>query len=70
MVDAWAVGVIAYQLVYSRLPFSSEFEMETIQSITTVEPKFDDPTSPHDSLITSFLQGLLRKNPQNRMNCF
>lgn len=30
LVDAWAIGVITYQLLYGRLPFYSEFLAELI----------------------------------------
>jgi len=33
VIDMWAVGVIAYELTFKKLPFKSEYVSETIESI-------------------------------------
>ena len=64
------MGVIAYQLSYGRVPFDSEYESGLIRDILTKEPEFESSEDSEDNLLINFIQGLLRKNPERRMNCF
>ena len=40
-VDAWAIGIMAYQLSYRRNPFSSEYESQLVRDILTKQPQFE-----------------------------
>mgnify|MGYP002375202059 CR=1 FL=1 len=40
MVDSWAVGVIAYQLLYGRMPFESDYMGDLIEKIVESEPLY------------------------------
>lgn len=40
-VDAWAIGVTTYELLYKRLPFYSEEEAVIFQQIEKMEPDYD-----------------------------
>lgn len=39
-IDLWAVGVIAYELAFGKLPFNSEYVSETISDICEKEPDY------------------------------
>ena len=66
-VDVWAIGVIAYQLCFGRLPFYSEYASEIIEQILSDEPSYEHPSI--SSLEVDFLKALLRKDPKQRLSC-
>ena len=40
-VDEWAFGVTLFKLITGETPFQSQYHSETIENISTKEPKFD-----------------------------
>ncbi|CAD8047862.1 unnamed protein product [Paramecium primaurelia] len=65
-VDIWAGGVTLYQMVYGKLPFTSQKSMELRQQILEENPPFIQPLGFSNSII-KLLQGLLQKVPEKRM---
>ena len=63
-VDWWAFGVIAYQLLCGRLPFTSGNRERLFDLIVTSPPRLP-PTL--DNEARNFLTGLLEKNPAHRL---
>ncbi|CAK88262.1 unnamed protein product (macronuclear) [Paramecium tetraurelia] len=65
-VDIWAGGVTLYQMVYGKLPFTSQKSMELRQQILEDNPPFSQPQGFSNSII-KLLQGLLQKSPEKRL---
>lgn len=63
-VDWWAFGVLLYQMLLCQSPFSGDDEDEVFNAILT-----DEPLYPIDMAgdIVQIFQGLLTKDPQNRL---
>ena len=66
-VDVWAIGVIAYQLIFGHLPFYSEYVSETIDQILSEEPNYSAPNI--TALDIDFMKALLKKDPTVRLSC-
>ncbi|ABO99991.1 predicted protein, partial [Ostreococcus lucimarinus CCE9901] len=64
-VDLWSVGVILYELFVGQPPFYTTSIYTLIQKIVKEDVKWPDTMSPS---FKSFLQGLLNKKPQQRLN--
>ncbi|MEW5301362.1 MAG: hypothetical protein WDW36_004225 [Sanguina aurantia] len=62
-VDAWAMGVLAYELVVGRPPFGMSCRESTMAAITSSYPTFPDWMSP---AVRSFIQSALAKDPRQR----
>lgn len=63
-VDVWALGVLAFELLTGRPPFSADSDVDTIRSIGR-----DDVFFPHyfkSDRIESFVRATLQKNPADR----
>ena len=63
-VDVWALGVLAFELLTGRPPFSADTDVETIRNIG-----HDDVFFPHyfrNEKIESFVRAALQKNPADR----
>jgi serine/threonine protein kinase len=75
MVDIWAVGVLTYELLTGKSPFSpsnpslklKDVERGTQQNIISV--KFDFPKE-FPPLAKDLVSKILRKNPKTRLNLF
>ncbi len=65
-VDMWALGIILYQLISSRLPFDSQNNLEFQRFIREKEPSpLPETVSP---FIKQIISRLLEKNPENRID--
>lgn len=64
-VDIWAIGVVAYELLHGKLPFSHENVAETIREICQTD--IDSLISPDiTGFSRDFLKRCLSKNPKTR----
>ena len=65
--DVWAFGVTLFVIIYGKLPFTGWNQFSLIRSIINDPPAFpaDRPDVPE--LIVSLIEGLLEKNPQQRL---
>jgi serine/threonine protein kinase len=61
--DLWAVGVTLYNVVVGRSPFHRTDRPATLVAIVARDPAFD----PRISQLWPVIQGLLRKNPAERL---
>jgi aurora kinase len=64
MIDAWAIGCMAYELYCARSAFSCKTNSNTIHKIIYGNVKLPDTMS---STLTCFILRLLDKNPTTRM---
>ena len=62
-VDWWALGILAWQMLYRSLPFQDENRVEVMEKILHEQPTFQCSTDP---LLTDLIQRLLNKDPQKR----
>ena len=63
LVDVWAVGILAYELLAGQAPFEKESRIETYHNILSGEPEFPPWLSPG---AVSFIKIALCKDPNNR----
>lgn len=70
MVDWWALGILAYELIYHRTPFrvhggpdGAENKAKIYSKIAQKETRFPPDADPVD---VSFISGLLEKDPKKR----
>ena len=64
-IDLWSLGVILYELFVGEPPFFTNNLMSLIEKIMNDKIKYPDTMSPG---FKDFLEGLLEKNPQKRLN--
>ncbi|EAY07638.1 AGC family protein kinase [Trichomonas vaginalis G3] len=62
-VDWWALGILAFELMYHRTPFHSQNRDKTYRKIVNDSPKFPEYASEVEK---SFIMGLLNKEPKQR----
>jgi len=62
-VDAWAVGVFAYELIVGFPPFAGESQLDSVDKIIHSTPEFPDKVS---ELAKAFIIAALKKHPGDR----
>ncbi|GLH15192.1 Serine/threonine-protein kinase fused [Gryllus bimaculatus] len=62
--DLWSLGCIIYELIVGTPPFSTTSILHLVRMISHEPVKWPDFVSPE---CTSFIQGLLEKNPNERL---
>ena len=68
--DYWSIGVVTFMLLAGQPPFYHEDKFALFQLIMNCKYKFDEQDWAGLSAESrDFVQGLLRLNPKERMNC-
>ncbi|CAH8339994.1 unnamed protein product [Eruca vesicaria subsp. sativa] len=62
-VDWWALGVLAYEMMYGETPFKGKSKKETFRNVLVKEPEFAG--KPND--LTDLIRLLLVKDPSRRL---
>ncbi|GFH23952.1 protein kinase domain-containing protein, partial [Haematococcus lacustris] len=62
-VDAWAVGVFAYELIVGFPPFAGENQLDSVDKIIHSTPAFPEKIS---ELAKAFITAALKKHPGDR----
>uniref|UniRef100_A0A803KM37 non-specific serine/threonine protein kinase n=1 Tax=Chenopodium quinoa TaxID=63459 RepID=A0A803KM37_CHEQI len=65
-VDWWALGILAYEMLYGRTPFKGKNRKETFRNVLMVRPEF---VGQRTSLI-DLIDKLLEKDPSKRLGHF
>ncbi|KAJ8449506.1 hypothetical protein Cgig2_002303 [Carnegiea gigantea] len=65
-VDWWALGVLAYEMLYGKTPFRGQNRKETFRNILMKQPEF---VGKRTALI-DLIEGLLQKDPSKRLGHF
>lgn len=62
-VDWWALGILAYEMLYGRTPFKGKNRKETFRNILTKAPEFIGKQTP----LMDLIRRLLEKDPTKRV---
>lgn len=62
-IDIWALGVIAYEMMFGATPFYDDNQKEMMKNILTIIPEYDEDIDPR---ISNFLNKLMEKDPRKR----
>ncbi|KAE8914141.1 hypothetical protein PF005_g1082 [Phytophthora fragariae] len=65
--DSWSLGVLTYELLVGSTPFCCENQAEMYKKIGLVDYHFP-PSPPVSEAAKSFIAGLLKRNPRDRMS--
>jgi serine/threonine protein kinase len=63
-IDAYALGIILYEMLTGRVPFEGESVGEVLMKHLTAEPQLDQLDEPFRTVV----QGAMAKDPANRIN--
>jgi serine/threonine protein kinase len=63
-IDAYALGIILYEMLTGRVPFEGESVGEVLMKHLTAEPNLDKLAEPFRSVV----QGAMAKDPERRIN--
>jgi serine/threonine protein kinase len=69
-VDAWGLGVLAYELISGRTPFTAPEHKETYRRIVAASPDFSASAFPSGGVsecAIGFISGLLQREPAKRL---
>ena len=66
-IDVWAIGIMAYSMIYGFLPFYNSNEKELIKSIRTDKVKFPSGV-PITPLGKDMIKAMLEKDPKKRLD--
>ncbi|XP_031489988.1 serine/threonine-protein kinase UCN-like [Nymphaea colorata] len=66
-VDWWALGVLAYEMLYGRTPFRGANRKETFLNVLTRAPSFVGPATGTAARLRDLIFRLLEKDPARRL---
>ncbi|KVI09443.1 serine/threonine-protein kinase UCN-like [Cynara cardunculus var. scolymus] len=62
-IDWWALGILAYEMLYGSTPFRGKNRKDTFERILMMQPKFTGKPTP----LTDLISKLLEKQPTRRL---
>lgn len=65
-VDLYSLGIILYRIIYGKLPFNYETELDAYKA--HIESEFSYPVSGYSENLVNVVKKLLNKNPQQRFS--
>jgi serine/threonine protein kinase len=63
VVDSWAVGCLAYELIVGFPPFMAETQQQVVKNINSLEVKYPKKMSEE---CVEFVKAALQRNPEDR----
>jgi len=64
--DIWSIGVVLYQMIYARVPYTGPNDYAILKKIKTTKPNYSDKNVSEE--VIDFIKKCLVSDPSNRIS--